>query len=112
MLADELDYVVGVDPHRDAHALAAVQAGTGAAVYEAMVAADAHGYAQALRLAERHAPGRRAWAIEGTGSYGAGLARFLSARGERVLEVGRLKRERCSPASSAPAASGCSRSGG
>jgi transposase len=98
MLADELDYVVGVDPHRDAHALAAVQAGSGAAVVEAEVAAGAHGYARALRLAERHAPGRRAWAIEGTGSYGAGLARFLTARGERVLEVGRSKRERRSHA--------------
>jgi transposase len=98
MLADELDYVVGVDPHRDAHALAAVHARTGGAVFEAEVAAGAHGYAWALRLAERHAPGRRAWAIEGTGSYGAGLARFLSARGERVLEVGRTKRERRSQA--------------
>ena len=98
MLADQLDYVVGVDPHRDAHALAAVCARTGAAVFEAEVAAGAQGYARALRLAEQQAPGRRAWAIEGTGSYGAGLARFLSARGERVLEVGRSKRERRSQA--------------
>jgi transposase len=30
-----------------------------------------------------------AWAIEGTGSYGYGLARFLAERGERVLEVER-----------------------
>ena len=45
------------------------------AVFEAEVAAGAPGYARALRLAERQAPGRRAWAIEGTGSYGAGLAR-------------------------------------
>jgi transposase len=98
MLADQLDYVVGVDPHRDAHALAVVHAGSGAAVFEAEVAAGARGYADALRLAERHAPGRRAWAIEGTGSYGAGLARFLGAKGERVLEVGRSKRERRSHA--------------
>ena len=42
----------------------------------------------------RHAPGRRAFAVEGTGSFGAGLARFLVAHGERVLEVGRLRRER------------------
>jgi transposase len=98
MLADELDFVVGVDPHRDAHALAIVRAGTGAAVCEANVAAGERGYARALRLAECEAPGRRAWAIEGTGSYGAGLARFLSARGERVLEVGRTRRERRSHA--------------
>jgi transposase len=30
--------------------------------------------------------------VEGAGSYGAGLTRFLQARGERVVEVGRPKR--------------------
>jgi hypothetical protein len=34
------------------------------------------------------------FAIEGTGSFGAGLTRFLTGRGERVLEVSRLRRER------------------
>ena len=97
MLANELDYVVGVDPHRDTHALAIVRAATGAALLESQVAASERGYRQALRLAEREAPGRRAWAIEGTGSYGAGLSRFLAARGERVLEVG-TRRERRSQA--------------
>src|SRR5262245_31170777 len=100
MLADRVDYVVGVDPHRDAHALAIVQARTGGAVGSAQVTANARGYAQALRLAEREAPGRRAWAIEGTGSYGAGLTRFLARRGEWVLEVGRMRRERRSHAKS------------
>jgi len=69
MLADKLDFVVGVDPHRDRHALAIVHAATGAAVSEVEVAASELGYAQALCLAEREAPGRRAWAIEGTGSF-------------------------------------------
>ena len=32
------------------------------------------------------------WAIEGTGSYGAGLARFLIAQGERVVEIDRPRR--------------------
>jgi transposase len=100
MLADELDYVLGVDPHRDTHALAVVHAATGGAAFGAEVAASERGYAQALRLAEREAPGRRAWAIEGTGSYGAGLARFLVRRGELVLEVGRARRERRSQAKS------------
>src|SRR5438270_8083367 len=94
MLADQLDYVVGVDPHRDAHALAVVDVVNGAVVFEANVAASSEGYAQALRLADEYAPGRRAFAIEGTGSFGAGLTRFLSGRGEQVLEVGRLRRER------------------
>ena len=39
-----------------------------------------------------HATGARAFAIEGTGAYGAGLARFLAEHGERVLEVERPAR--------------------
>jgi transposase len=94
MLADQLDYVVGVDPHRDSHALAVVHVVSGAVVFEATVAASSEGYAQVLRLVDEHAVGRRAFAVEGAGSFGAGLTRFLSARGELVLEVGRLRRER------------------
>jgi transposase len=94
MLADQLDYVIGVDPHRDAHALAVVEVRTGVVVLEAMVAADSGGYTVALQLAARHARGCRAFAVEGTGSYGAGLTRFLTRSGEQVFEVGRLRRER------------------
>jgi transposase len=94
MLADQLDYIVGVDPHRDSHALAIVHVVSSAVVFESTVIANNDGYARALELVERHAPGRRAFAIEGTGSFGAGLTRFLTGRDERVLEVGRLRRER------------------
>jgi hypothetical protein len=38
MLADQLDYVVGVDPHRDSHALAVVDVVSGAVVFEANIA--------------------------------------------------------------------------
>src|SRR5262249_39846967 len=62
MLADELDFVVGVDPHRDTHALAIVQAATAAALLEVQITASERGYQHALRFAEREAPGRRAWA--------------------------------------------------
>jgi transposase len=94
MLADQLDYVIGVDPHRDAHAVAIVEVRTGVVVFEAGVAAGSRGYAEALMLAEQHASGRRAFAIEGTGSFGAGLSRFLIGNGEQVFEVARLRRER------------------
>jgi transposase len=94
MLADQLDFVVGVDPHRDEHALGVLEVRTGVVVFEACVAADSGGYADALAVAEQHAPGRRAFAVEGTGSYGAGLTRFLTRNGEQVFEVGRLRRER------------------
>ena len=93
MVTDDVDFVVGVDTHADRHALAVVDAGTQQTCRQLTVAASRKGYRQALRLAERHAPGRRAWALEGSGCYGAGLARFLNQQGERVLEVERPSRE-------------------
>ena len=89
MFADQVDYVVGVDTHRDQHMLAVVAAPTGAVVAQRAVRATARGYAEALRFVEQHAPAVRAWAVEGAGHYGAGLARYLSGRGETVLEAGR-----------------------
>ena len=53
MFADQLDYIVGVDPHRDSHALAVVQVGSGAVVFESTVVADSDGYARALKLVDR-----------------------------------------------------------
>lgn len=94
MLADRLDYVIGVDPHRDRHALAVVEVRSGGVLFETSVEADSAGYQAALLLADAHAPGRRSFAVEGAGSYGAGLTRFLSDHGETVFEVGRLPRER------------------
>jgi transposase len=91
MLADQLDYVVGVDTHRDRHALA-VLTRVGALVLEAEIGADRRGYERALRLVVEHAAGVRLWAIEGSGSYGAGLARFLGARSECVVEIERPQR--------------------
>jgi transposase len=92
MLADEVDYVIGVDTHRDQHLLAVVAAPTGALTAQRSVPTNARGYAEAHRFAERHAPGTRVWAVEGAGHYGAGLARFLSARGEVVHETSRSSR--------------------
>jgi transposase len=94
MLADQLDFVVGVDSHRDTHAVAVVAVPSGLVVFETSIAADGGGYAEARRLAAEHAPGRRAFAIEGTASYGAGLSRFLLDHDEQVFEVGRPRRER------------------
>jgi transposase len=92
MLADELDYVVGVDTHRDQHVLAVVVVPTGAVIAQRSVAATARGYVAALRFADEFAPGRRLWAIEGAGHYGAGLARHLTGRDEMVHESARSSR--------------------
>jgi transposase len=92
MLADSYDVVIGVDTHRDTHALAAVRSFDGAVLGICSIAADPAGYRAALCFAAEHAAERRAWALEGTGSYGAGLARALAGAGERVLEIDRPTR--------------------
>jgi hypothetical protein len=91
MLADETDYVIGVDTHRDRHS-AAILVTSGGLVDETSARADRTGYATLLRWACQHAAGRRVWAVEGSGSYGAGLSAFLDQRGERVVEIGRRVR--------------------
>jgi transposase len=95
MLAEEVDFVIGVDAHRDGHAVAVVAAASGGVVVvEPWLPASPAGYRRLLRLAEAEAAGARAFAVEGTGSYGAGLARFLAGQGERVHEVERPQRTR------------------
>src|SRR6266536_697052 len=47
-----------------------------------------------LDWASQHASGRRVWALEGTGSFAAGLADALAEAGEDVAGAGALKRSR------------------
>lgn len=91
VLARSADAVIGVDTHRDTLAAAAVSL-VGAVLASTQVSADARGYRALLDFAQAHAPGRRCWAVEGAGSYGAGLAAFLAEHGERFVEVCRPKR--------------------
>jgi transposase len=91
MLAERVDHVIGVDTHRDSHS-AAVCTATGAVTAEVTLPADAFGYKRLLRFAREQAPSRRVWAIESTGSFGAGLTSFLLERGERVVEIDRPAR--------------------
>ena len=87
MLADQTDYVIGVDTHRDRHS-AAILATSGGLVGQTNARADRAGYAALLTWASQHATGRRVWAVEGTGSYGAGLAAFLGQSGEQFAVNG------------------------
>jgi transposase len=91
MLADHFDAVIGVDTHQDTHTAAVVASATGAVLDELTIVADPDGYADLVGLAERHS-GLRVWAIEGTGSYGAGLTAHLQALGETVIETERPNR--------------------
>jgi transposase len=91
MLADLVELVIGVDTHKHTHTAAVVAATTGAMLQQLTVPATPAGYQQLLELADRH-DGRRVWAIESTGGYGAGLTRFLHTHAEQVVELDRPKR--------------------
>lgn len=80
---------IGVDTHRDTHtAVALDRLGRVLGVLE--LSADAEGYARLLGWSR--SLGRPAFALEGSGSYGLGLARFLSEAGGEVYEVERPTR--------------------
>jgi hypothetical protein len=90
-LAGVIDGVIGVDTHRDTLSAAATDP-VGGLLAQTSTSVDAAGYRRLSAFAQAQVPGRRCWAVEGAGSYGAGLAAFLQACGERVVEVGRPKR--------------------
>jgi transposase len=82
---EEILITAGADTHKDTHTVAALD-GTGRLLGVAEFAATAQGYRQVHRWLEE--VGRiDCIGIEGTGSYGAGLARALSAAEVRVVEV-------------------------
>lgn len=91
MLAETVDVVIGVDTHKHTHSAAVVRAATGAEVEHDTQPADHVGYAALVEMADRHSS-LRVWAIEGTGGYGAGLARHLAELGEVVIELDRPNR--------------------
>jgi transposase len=81
---------VGVDTHLETH-VAAVVDQTGRLCGTQAFAASTRGYVALVTWAEGFGPVERI-GIEGTGTYGAGLARFARAYGLQVLEVDRPDR--------------------
>jgi transposase len=81
---------VGVDTHKDVHVAVALDA-LGVQLDSREIAATAAGYRSLLCWAQEF--GVPAFAIEGTGSYGAGLVRFLERAGVNVYECERPRRQ-------------------
>jgi transposase len=78
--------VIGVDPHKQTHTAAAVEAGVGVLQGERTVAARSRGHEQLLAWA-RALDAERLWALEDCRHVSGSLERFLLARGERVVRV-------------------------
>ncbi|MGH3837978.1 MAG: IS110 family transposase [Pseudonocardiaceae bacterium] len=86
MVAEVVDAVVGVDTHRDSHQVE-IAYPTGTSIATLTISNDSAGFAELLGWIFDHAPGPRlVVSIEGTRSYGAGLARALAAAGLVVIE--------------------------
>jgi transposase len=91
-VADVVDAVIGVDTHADTLA-AALASPTGAVLAQCEVPATAAGIGELIGWALDQAPGPRlVFAIEGTRSYGIGLARAVTHLGLAVIELESPKR--------------------
>ena len=86
------DVIIGVDTHKDEHVAVAIDGLGGLLDEPRFVAANPEGYAEllawAVSLGAVHAFG-----VEGCGSYGSGLAKFLRRHDHRVHEVARPPRK-------------------
>ena len=85
------DVIVGVDTHKDEHVAVAID-GLGGRLGELSLKANPAGYAQLAAWAAGLGVVAR-FGVEGTGSYGSGVARFLRRNRHQVIEVSRPPRK-------------------
>ncbi|WP_136800040.1 IS110 family transposase [Desulfosediminicola ganghwensis] len=84
------EVILGVDTHLDQH-IGVVIDSVGKLLGHLSVTANSKGYKQLAKWARSFGDLQRA-GIEGTGTYGAGLARYLAAEDVLVLEINRPDR--------------------
>lgn len=84
------DVIVGVDTHKDLHVAYAID-GLGRHLDHLTIPATTDGYLRLGDWATNLGP-VAAYGVEGTGSYGVGLARYLRRHDARVVEVNRPNR--------------------
>ena len=88
----DVKVIVGVDTHKHEHVAVAIDS-LGARLAVFRVPANGAGYAALVTWA-RTLGDLESFGIEGTGSYGAGLTRFVRQQGLRVLEVNQCDRRK------------------
>ena len=86
------DILIGVDTHKHTHVAVAINR-LGARLAHCSVSADRAGYEELVHWA-RALGAVEAFAIEGTGSYGAGLTSFVRRQALRVVEVSHCDRRK------------------
>lgn len=85
------DIIIGVDTHKDIHVAAAIDGHGGNACHPITIPATPDGYVQLLDWAE-NLGSVDSFGVEGCGSYGSGLTRFLRRHDYKVHEVARPPR--------------------
>ncbi|GAA4485115.1 IS110 family transposase [Actinoallomurus oryzae] len=92
MLAEVIDAVIGIDTHRDSHEVEIADV-AGRPITTMRISNDSAGFTRLLAAITDLGPEIRAVAsVEGSRSYGAGLARALSAAGVQVIECEQPRR--------------------
>ena len=89
-LAPSSRVVIGVDTHKDVHAAAVIDE-RGVLLGTALFGADRGGYQALIGWSAQFGTALR-FGIEGTGSYGRGLASAVRRGGHDVVEVARPNR--------------------
>ena len=92
IVAQTFDHVVGVDTHARTHTYCIIEAPTGLVTLYHQFDTTPKALARAINWIKHHTSGRTLVAIEGTGCYGADLARRLEQAGIEVCEVQPPKR--------------------
>jgi transposase len=84
---------VGVDTHGEVHVAAAFTSDLGRPLGHLEIPTTPAGYGRLLRWAQAFGDETPRFGIEGTGAYGAGLARHLRRAGCTVIEINRPNRQ-------------------
>jgi hypothetical protein len=86
MVAEVVDAIIGVDTHRDSHEVEIADP-RGTPIATTRISNDSGGFTQLLSAIAELGPGPRvAVSLEGSRSYGIGLARALTAAGLLIIE--------------------------
>jgi transposase len=84
------DIILGVDTHLDKH-IGVLINGMGKFLDVIEIATNSKGYQKLWKFTQSYGVLNRS-GIEGTGTYGAGLARFLAQKGVQIFEINRPDR--------------------
>lgn len=87
IVAELFEHVVGIDTHARTHTYCLIAAATGAIIDSASFPTTKAGNARAISWIVRRTSGSVLAAVEGTSSYGAGIAAALAEAGFDVAEV-------------------------